>query len=100
MVAVLGSFKVLRHPGHCASVPESLPKSIDMKNLAEIQEAIEKLAPEERVELREWFEASDPETMGVIRQRVGRINAGGATLLDGDRVQQEMRELARQIAKE
>ena len=32
-----------------------------MTNLAEIQEAIEKLAPEERTALREWFDAQDVE---------------------------------------
>jgi hypothetical protein len=33
-----------------------------MTNLAEIQEAIEKLAPEERAALREWLDESDPDT--------------------------------------
>ena len=37
-----------------------------MTNLAEIQEAIEKLAPEERAALREWLDESDPDTMAVI----------------------------------
>ena len=35
-----------------------------MTNLAEIQEAIEKLAPEERTALREWLDESDPDTIG------------------------------------
>jgi uncharacterized membrane protein len=71
-----------------------------MTNLAEIQEAIEKLAPEERAALRDWLDESDPETMDVIRQRVRQIRAGEATLIDGDQVQQEMRLLARQIANQ
>jgi hypothetical protein len=29
-------------------------------SLAEVQEAIEKLAPEERAALREWLDESDP----------------------------------------
>ena len=32
-----------------------------MSSLAEIQEAIEKLAPEDRTRLREWFDAQDVE---------------------------------------
>ena len=71
-----------------------------MTNLAEIQEAIEKLAPEERAELREWLDESDPDTMAVIRERVRQIRAGEATLIDGNQVQQEMRQLARQIANQ
>ena len=71
-----------------------------MTNLAEIQEAIEKLAPEERAALREWFDESDPDTMAVIRERVRQIRAGEAVLIDGDQVQQEMRQLARQIANQ
>jgi uncharacterized membrane protein len=71
-----------------------------MKNLAEIQEAIEKLAPEERAALREWLNESDPDTMAVIRERVRQIRAGEATLIDGDRVQQEMRQLAQRLANQ
>jgi uncharacterized membrane protein len=71
-----------------------------MTNLAEIQEAIEKLAPEERAALRDWLDESDPDTMAVIRERVRQIRAGEAALIDGDQVQQEMRQLARQIANQ
>jgi hypothetical protein len=39
-----------------------------MRNLTEIQEAIEKLAPEERAALHEWLDESDPDTMAVIRE--------------------------------
>jgi hypothetical protein len=60
-------------------------------NLAEIQEAIEKLSPEERAALREWLEESDPDAMVVIRERVTQIRAGEATLIDGNQVQEEMR---------
>jgi hypothetical protein len=71
-----------------------------MTNLAEIQEAIEKLAPEERAALRDWLDESDPDTMAAIRERVRRIRAGEAALIDGDQVQQEMRQLARRIANQ
>jgi predicted kinase len=67
-------------------------------SLAEIQEAIEKLAPEERAALREWLDESDPDIMAVIRERVRQIRAGEATLIDGNQVQEEMRQLIRQIA--
>jgi hypothetical protein len=50
-----------------------------MTNSAEIQEAIEKLAPEERAALREWLDDSDPDIMPVIRERVRQIGAGEAT---------------------
>jgi hypothetical protein len=63
-----------------------------MTNLAEIQEAIEKLAPEERAALREWLDESDPDTAAVIRERIRQIRAGEASLIDGDQVQQEMRQ--------
>jgi hypothetical protein len=71
-----------------------------MTNLAEIQEAIEKLAPEERATLRDWLDESDPDTMAVIRERVRQIRAGEAALIDGDQVQQEMRQLARHVANQ
>jgi SNF2-related domain len=57
-------------------------------------------APEERAALREWLDESDPDTMAVIRERVRQIRAGEATLIDGNQVQQEMRQLARQIANQ
>ena len=69
-------------------------------SLAEIQEAIEKLAPEERAAPREWLDESDPDIMAVIRERVRQIRAGEATLIDGNQVQEEMRQLARQIANQ
>ena len=69
-------------------------------SLAEIQEAIEKLSPEERAALREWLDESDPDIMAVIRERVRQIRAGEATLIDGNQVQEEMRQLARQIANQ
>jgi uncharacterized membrane protein len=69
-------------------------------SLAEIQEAIEKLAPEERAALRECLDESDPETMAVIRERIRQIKVGEATLVEGDQVQQEIRQLARQIVNQ
>jgi hypothetical protein len=71
-----------------------------MTNLTEIQEAIEKLAPEDRVALLEWLDESDAHTLAVIRERVRQIRAGEAILIDGDQVQEEMRQLARQIVNQ
>ena len=59
--------QALRHPSGCEKLSKSSAKCSDMTNLAEIQEAIEKLAPEERAALREWLDESDPDTMAVIR---------------------------------
>lgn len=78
---------------------EELNRFLTM-SLAEIQEAIEKLSPEERAALREWLDESDPDAMVVIRERVRQIRAGEATLIDGNQVQEEMRQLARQIANQ
>jgi hypothetical protein len=78
---------------------EELNRFLTM-SLTEIQEAIEKLAPEERAALREWLDEFDPDAMAVIRERVRQIRAGEATLIDGDQVQEEMRQLARQIANQ
>jgi actin-like ATPase involved in cell morphogenesis len=78
---------------------EELNRFLTM-SLAEIQEAIEKLAPEERAALREWLDEFDPDAMAVVQERVRQIRAGEATLIDGDQVQEEMRQLARQIANQ
>jgi hypothetical protein len=78
---------------------EELNRFLTM-SLTEIQEAIEKLAPEERAALREWLDEFDPDAMAVIRERVRQIRAGEATLIDGNQVQEEMRQLARQIASQ
>jgi hypothetical protein len=92
--------RALRHRASCEKMSKARRRCSDMTNLAEIQEAIEKLAPEERAALREWLDESDPDTIGVIRERVRQIRAGEATLVDGNQVQQEMRQLARQIANQ
>ena len=78
---------------------EELNRFLTM-SLTEIQEAIEKLAPEERAALREWLDEFDPDAMAVIRERVRQIRAGEATLIDGSQVQEEMRQLSRQIANQ
>jgi actin-like ATPase involved in cell morphogenesis len=78
---------------------EELNRFLTM-SLAEIQEAIEKLAPEERAALREWLDEFDPDAMAVVQERVRQIRAGEAILIDGDQVQEEMRQLARQIANQ
>jgi uncharacterized membrane protein len=92
--------QALRHPAGCEKLSKRSAQCSDMTNLAEIQEAIEKLAPEERAALREWLDESDPDTMAVIRERVRQIRAGEATLIDGNQVRQEMGQLARQIANQ
>ena len=92
--------QTLRHRAGCEEISKARRRCSDMTNLAEIQEAIEKLAPEERAALREWLDESDPDTMAVIRERVRQIRAGEATLIDGNQVRQEMGQLARQIANQ
>ena len=45
-----------------------------MKSLAEIREAIEKLAPNEQAELRDWLDAQDieesPEFLAAVDERI------------------------------
>ena len=94
------SSRNLRHGDDCEKVRRGIKPILLTMSLAEIQEAIEKLAPEERAALREWLDESDPDIMAVIRERVRQIRAGEATLIDGSQVQEEMRQLARQIANQ
>ncbi len=54
-------FPVLRDLGDCETLPKTRRSDFDMSSLAEIQEAIEKLALEDRARLREWFDAQDAE---------------------------------------
>jgi hypothetical protein len=73
-----------------------------VSGLAQIQEAIEKLSAQDRAALREWldgYDPEDPETMAAIRERVRQIRTGEATLIDGEEVQREMRELAHGMAR-
>jgi len=92
------SSRNLRHGEDREKVRRGIKPILLTMSLAEIQEAIEKLAPEERAALREWLDESDPDIMAVIRERVRQIRAGEATLIDGNQVQEEMRQLIRQIA--
>jgi len=94
------SSRNLRHGDDREKVRRGIKPILLTMSLAEIQEAIEKLAPEERAALREWLDESDPDIMAVIRERVRQIRAGEATLIDGNQVQEEMRQLARQIANQ
>ena len=71
-----------------------------MTNLAEIQEAIEKLAPEERPHCVSGSMNLTPTPWLSSGERVRQIRAGEATLIDGNQVQQEMRQLTRQIANQ
>jgi predicted transcriptional regulator len=50
----------LRHDDNCEKLGEELNRSfLIMSSLAEIQEAIEKLGPEERAELWTWFQDAE-----------------------------------------
>ena len=94
------SSRNLRHGDDREKVRRGIKPILLTMSLAEIQEAIEKLAPEERAALCEWLDEFDPDAMAVIRERVRQIRAGEATLIDGNQVQEEMRQLARQIANQ
>ena len=73
-------------------------------SLAEIQKAIEELAPEEKEELREWLDGYDPamerEWAAIAQERIRHIKSGEGTPLDGEQVLKEMRQLAKQLAQE
>ena len=55
-----------------------------MKSLAEIREAIEKLAPKERSELRDWLDAQDIEVSHEFLAAVDE-GIGFSTALSTDR---------------
>ena len=73
-------------------------------SLAEIQKAIEKLAPEEKEELREWLDGYDPamerEWAAIAQERIRQIKSGEVTPLAGEQVLKEMRQLAKQLAQQ
>jgi len=73
-------------------------------SLAEIQKAIEELAPEEKEELREWLDGYDPamerEWAVIAQERIRQIKSGEVTPLDGEQVLKEMRQLAKQLAQQ
>jgi hypothetical protein len=58
-------------------------------SLAEIQKAIEALAPEEQEELRNWLDGYDPamnrEWAGIAQERMRQIKSGEVAPLDGVR---------------
>ena len=55
-------FPILRDLEDCETLGKRLGRrDFEMSSLAEIQEAIEKLASEDRARLREWFDAQDVE---------------------------------------
>ena len=68
-----------------------------MSGLAEIQEAIGRLAPADLAQLRAWLAAYDPaleaEWALEARERLRQIRAGEATPIDGDEVLSEMRRI-------
>jgi hypothetical protein len=55
-----------------------------MGSLAEIQEAIAKLAPEDRARLREWFDAQDVEETDELLAEERRMQSGVEALNGGD----------------
>ena len=60
-----------------------LGRRFDMSNLIEIQEAIEKLAPQERAELWEWFQAQEveetDEMLAAVDEGIRSIEEQGGT---------------------
>jgi len=73
-------------------------------SLAEIQKAIEELAPEEQEELRNWLNGYDPaldrEWAPIAQERIRQIKSGEVAPLDGEQVLKEMRQLAKQLAQQ
>jgi Putative addiction module component len=73
-------------------------------SLAEIQKAIEELAPEEQEELRNWLNGYDPaldrEWAAIAQERIRQIKSGEVAPLDGEQVLKEMRQLAKQLAQQ
>jgi Putative addiction module component len=86
------------------SSESNLNRSFQNMSLAEIQKAIEELAPEEQEELRNWFNAYDPaidrEWAAIAQERIRQIKSGEVAPLDGEQVLKEMRQLAKQLAQE
>ena len=73
-------------------------------SLAEIQRAIEELAPEEQEELRNWLNGYDPATdrewAAIAHERIRQIKSGEVATLDGEQVLKEMHQLAKQLAQQ
>ena len=101
---VYRSSQDLRHSDYCEKLGEELNRSFLIMSLAEIQKAIEELAPEEKEELREWLEGYDPamerEWAAIAQERIRQIKSGEVTPLDGEQVLKEMRQLAKQLAQQ
>ena len=68
-----------------------------MSGIAEIKEAIGRLAPEELAQLRASLAAYDPALEGQwaleARERLWEVQAGGAAPIDGDQVLSDMRRI-------
>jgi hypothetical protein len=73
-------------------------------SLAEIQKAIEALAPEEQEELRNWLDGYEPamnrKWAGIAQERMRQIKSGEVAPLDGEQVLEDMRQLAKQLAQQ
>ena len=76
------STQVLRHAQDCESLTFEFTALI-MSNLIEIQEAIEKLAPRERAELWDWFQArkveETDEMLAAVDEGIRSIEEQGGT---------------------
>jgi len=70
-------------------------------SFTEILQELPKLTEAERQELREWLDGYDPalesEWVRIAKERINQIDAG-IEPLDGDKVLEEMRQLAKQLA--
>ena len=71
-------------------------------SFTDILQELPKLSEQERQELREWLDGYDPaleaEWVRIAQERIHQLNSGEVTLLDGEQVLTEMRELAKQVA--
>jgi hypothetical protein len=76
------STQVLRHAQDCENLIFEFTALI-MSNLIEIQEAIERLAPRERAELWEWFQAQEveetDEMLAAVDEGIRSIEEQGGT---------------------
>jgi putative addiction module component len=97
-------FQDLRHGDYCEKLGEQFKPILSIMSLAEIQKAIEELAPEEQEELRNWLDGYDPamdrEWAAIAQERIRQIKSGEVAPLDGEQVLKEMRQLAKQLAQQ
>jgi hypothetical protein len=72
-------------------------------SFTEILQELPNLTTAEREELREWLDGYDPalenEWVRIAKERISEIE-GGVAPLDGTKVLEEMRQLAKQLARQ